>query len=133
MLSKAQAVRVRNVMNPLLWQNAVAMPALIVAAYLFREQPLLSTPMGLGAVALPLWTMWEYRFFARNDPKRLQSEEYLIESERLMIQSKSSSQAIDARTLPSGGNPELIPFEEVITLPSMPDSIDEAKPEQSND
>lgn len=123
-LSKAQAVKVRNVMNPLLWQNAVAMPLLLVSAYVFREQPILSVPLGLGAMCLPIWTMWEFRYFARTDPRRLQSEEYLIEQQRLMIQSKSSSVALDAASLPMSGNPELAPPAPIVGLPSVLDDMD---------
>jgi len=94
-------------MNPLLWLNAVAMPLLLFAAYLFRDVLALSFPMGLAAVALPIWTMWEYRYFARTDPKRLHSEEYLLAQQRLMIESKSSTQAIDASLLPMSENPEV--------------------------
>lgn len=106
-LSKAQAVKVRNVMNPLLWLNAVAMPLLLSAAYMFRDQTVLSLPMIVVAAALPVWTMWEYRYFARKDPKRLQSEDYLLEHQKLVIQSKHYKYPIDASALPSGENPEL--------------------------
>ncbi|BCH07378.1 hypothetical protein MesoLj131c_16360 [Mesorhizobium sp. 131-3-5] len=106
-LSKAQAVRVRNVMNPLLWLNAMVLPVFVPAAYAFREQPLLALPLIFVAVAVPVYTLWEFRYFARKDPKRLHSEEYLIEQQRLTILSKQSRYPIDASALPSSGNPEL--------------------------
>lgn len=121
-LSKAQAVKVRNVMNPLLWLNAVAMPLLLSAAYMFQDQIFLSSLMGASAAGLPIWTMWEYRYFARTDPRRLHSEEYLLEQERLMIQSKSWTQGVDATYLPSGGNPELIQNSSAASLPSALDT-----------
>ena len=118
-LSKAQSVKVRNVMNPLLWLDAVAMPLLLTASYLFKDVWVLSVPMGLVAVALPIWTMLEYRYFARTDPKRLHSEEYLLAQQRLMIESKSSTQAIDASLLPVGENPEVSFDEPASRLPHI--------------
>lgn len=104
-------------MNPLLWQNAVAMPVLLAGAYLFREYAYLSSVMGTVAAGLPIWTMVEYRFFARTDPKRLHSEEYLLEQQRLMIQSKSSKNEVDALTLPAGSNPELPLAPNTVSIP----------------
>lgn len=68
-LSKAQAVKVRNVMNLLLWLNAVTVPLLLLAASVFKDQTFIAAPLAFAAVCLPMWTIWEYRYFARNDPK----------------------------------------------------------------
>jgi hypothetical protein len=95
-------------MNPLLWLNAVAVPSLLAGAFLFKDQLLLAAPMAFGIVIVPGWTLWEYSRFARKDPQRLHSEEYLIEQQRLMVQSKSSREPMDAALLPTGSNPELL-------------------------
>lgn len=71
MLSKASAVKVRNVMNPLLWLNAVAIPTLLSGAFAFKDQPLLAGPLVLGALVVPGWTLNQFTYFAKNDPKRL--------------------------------------------------------------
>lgn len=106
-LSKAQAVAVQNVMNPLLWLNAVSIPLLLIAAYVFRDDLLTSRVLAFGALIVPLWTLREYGYWRRDDPARLQSERYLIEQQQLMIQSKSTPVPIPASNLPSGENPEI--------------------------
>ena len=127
-LSKAKAVSVQNVMNPLLWLNAVAIPLLIGAAYLFNDDALLSRVFAVAASVVPLWTLYEYSCWRKNDPARLHSERYLIEHQQLMIQSKSTSVAIPASTLPSSDNPEtLVDYtseltgHSTLTLPSAED------------
>lgn len=107
-------------MNPLLWLNAVSVPSLLVGALAFKDQPWLAAPMVLGSLGIPGWTLWEYRYFARKDPQRLHSEEYLIEQQRLMLQSKSSPQPIDATAIPAGANPELSDLRDQLTVsPSL--------------
>lgn len=107
-LSKAQAVKVRNVMNPLLWLNAAVVPPLLIAAVAMRENQFVSIVLFLVAIIIPLFTLKEYSFFARTDPGRLQSEDFILEQQRLMIQSKSSSVAIDPSILPMSSNPEML-------------------------
>ena len=51
--------------------------------------------------------MREYSHFARKDPARLHSEEYLIEQQRLMIETKSERNPVNINDLPLGENPEL--------------------------
>ncbi|AZV39456.1 hypothetical protein CXP35_12475 [Komagataeibacter xylinus] len=95
------------------------MPLLLFGAYLFRDILVLSAPMGLASVVLPMWTMLEYRHFARTDPKRLHSEEYLLAQQRLMIQSKSSTQLMDASLLPMSENPEMNFEEQISDIPHI--------------
>ncbi len=76
-------------MNPLLWLNAVTVPSFLIAAFAFRDNGWLAGPVIVGALSIPGYTLWEYRYFARSDPQRLHSEEYLLAHQRLMIQSKS--------------------------------------------
>lgn len=105
-LSKAQAVAVQNVMNPLLWLNAVAIPMLLGAAYFFSADELLSRVFGISASVIPLWTLREYGCWRRDDPGRLHSERYLIRHQQLTIQSKNQPVPIVASSLPAGENPE---------------------------
>jgi hypothetical protein len=108
-------------MNPLLWLNAVTLPLILLGAWLFRGQIWLSLPLILGVLGVPAYTLWEYRYFARGDPQRLQSEGYLIAHQRLMLQSKSSTDPIDAAAIPAGANPELTGFsgEESVSQSSL--------------
>lgn len=106
-LSKATAVKVRNVMNPLLWLNAVAVPSCIGSAIILQNQLVLAIPLVLTGIAIPLWTLLEFDYFAKREPQRLQSEEFLIEQHRLLLQSKGSADVIDASVVVAGANPEL--------------------------
>jgi hypothetical protein len=70
--------------------------SVIAAAYLG------STPMGwvvLGLGSLPvLMTVWGFRYFAINDPDRLQTEDYRIKHE--IVAKMDRVESIDPRHLP---------------------------------
>lgn len=132
-LSKAQAVVVQNVMNPLLWLNAVSIPLLLVAAYMFRGDVLMSRLFGVAAVAIPLWTLREYSCWRRDDPNRLQSERYLIQHQQLMLQSKSTRVPIDASTLPAGDNPEVAQIGAEVRPAQLPSATGQAENGEDSD
>lgn len=119
--SKAHAVAVQNVMNPLLWLNAIGVPLFLAAAYLMQGDLWVTRMLVAVAAAVPLWTLREYSHWRKHDPNRLHSEKYLIEQQQLMIQSKGWTAPIDASALPPGENPEMslpVPENEIPALPS---------------
>ena len=105
--SRADAVRVRNVINPLLWLSAVTLPCGIGGAWLFREQAAFAAPILATGLLAPLSGIVAYFYFMARDPDRLQSEEYLIEQQRLMLSHKGSTAKEDADLLSPTRNPEL--------------------------
>jgi len=106
-VSRASSVKVRNVMNPLLWLNAVVVPPCILATLLLNDSLLLAMPFVACAFIVPVWTLCSFSYFSVKDPQRLQSEEFIIEQQRLLLRSKGSSEIIDASAVPVGSNPEL--------------------------
>ena len=52
-ISRAAVVRVQNALNPLLWVSAIAAPICWIAAYMFRDDPILKYGFaGLGALPI---------------------------------------------------------------------------------
>ncbi|MFN3878053.1 MAG: hypothetical protein ACK4MH_06725 [Brevundimonas sp.] len=118
LVSKATAVAVRNVMNPLLWLNATVVPAGFTVVVLLQETLILAIPIMMTTLAVPIFTLKHYGYFAKHAPQRLQSEEFIIQQQRLMIQQKGSEIEIDITTLELGSNPE---------IPALPDWSDNQK------
>jgi hypothetical protein len=132
-MSKASAVKVRNVMNPLLWLNAVVDPLLLFGAWLFRDHEWLAALLISGFLGIPAYTLWEFRYFARRDPQRLQSEEYLLAQQRLLIRSKSVHDTVDAAVIPVGANPELGGFSGEAPIATLSDAPAVMLPSQEMD
>lgn len=116
LVSKAEAVAVRNVLNPLLWLNVTVVPIGLAVVVMLQEKPWLAVPIMLTALGVPIWTLKHYGHFARTAPQRLQSEEFVLQQQRMMIQQKGSAIEIDITTLELGSNPE------IAALPDLSDS-----------
>ena len=107
-ISRATAVRVRNVLNPLLWLSAVALPSSLIGAYMLRDYPWFSGPLlGVGLLC-PVSALAGFAYFAVRDPQRLHSEEFLIQQQRLMLEARGA-QPIPADSVALDANPELAP------------------------
>ena len=105
-ISRATAVRVRNVLNPLLWLSAVTLPSSLVGAYVLRDYPWFSGPL-LGVDLLcPLSSVVGFAYFALRDPQRLHSEEFLIQQQRLMLEARGAS-PVSADSVAMDAKPEL--------------------------
>ncbi len=83
--SRAEAVRVRNAFNPILWGCAVASPTCFLSAFLFASDPILRYALvALGS--LPVLTLTTaHLYFMLRDPGRLQSEEFVPRQQQLTI------------------------------------------------
>ena len=112
-ISRASSVRVRNVINPLLWLTAVTLGAGLPAVIVLRDDMTLALPILAVTLLSPLATIAAYVYFMARDPQRLHSEEYLIAQQRLLLMQKGSSVAEDIDAVSLDTNPE---------LPSLPEA-----------
>jgi hypothetical protein len=106
--SVASDLRVRSVLNPVLWLCAIVTLPCAVMAYLFRDLPVLSDLLMVLA-ALPVFVaVAGYVYFAIRDPKRLQSEEYQLREQTLdLIKSKGADVALLPSSLEAIANPAI--------------------------
>ena len=110
-------MRVRNVINPLLWLSAVTLPCGIAGAWLFREQAVFAAPILATGLASPLGAIAAYFYFMVRDPSRLHSEDFLIEHQRLMLEQKGVAERFHADAMVISGNPET----EIALTTTIPD------------
>lgn len=83
--SRAGIVRVRSALNPMLWTMAVALPLFLLAAYFFRDDFLAKwVLLALAAISFLVTITSLFR-----DPDRLQSEEFVLKQQELVIASRS--------------------------------------------
>lgn len=103
-------VRRGTAMGPLVPSLVAVIPILLFAAWLFRETAVL---MGIPVITVVLviaglWILFDYHrhyaSFAKNDPDRLQSEEYRYEMTRV--------QMLAAKGLPTPLPEDSLPLEE---------------------
>lgn len=82
---RAEAVRVRNAFNPILWGCAVATPTCFLFSAILRDDLILR--YGFAVVgALPVLTLvGAYLYFMLRDPDRLQSEEFITRQQELLL------------------------------------------------
>lgn len=83
--SRAGTVKVRNVLNPLLWTIALVFPTSVVAVYLLRDDAILKLVFAALGGAPVLVTLITYIILLFLDPDRLQSEEYQLRHHALQI------------------------------------------------
>ena len=84
-VSRAGVVRVRNAMNPLLWLSSIAPAICWIAAYVFRDDPVLRYALAsLGAVPI-LASVVAYFLYLAFDRDRLQSEEFILRQHALKM------------------------------------------------
>ena len=100
-------VRRGTAMGPLVPSLVAVVPILLFAAWLFRDTAVL---MGIPIITVVLaiaglWILFDYHrhyaSFAKNDPDRLQSEEYRYEMTRVqMLAAKELPEPLPADSLP---------------------------------
>lgn len=112
-ISRAGVVRVRNAMNPLLWLSPVSATICWIAAYMFRDDPILRYGLaGLGGlpIAASLVAYFLYFFIDRD---RLQSEEFILKERALQLRYRQ------------GTDSEIVdPTRETIQMEKLPSSFD---------
>jgi uncharacterized membrane protein len=89
-LSRVETIRVRTVINPLLWLVGLTTPSAFILAAVIGD--LLTRWLLIGFAALPVVaTVIVYIVFMLRDPDRLQSEEYRIRQRALQILSRKGA------------------------------------------
>ena len=96
-----------SAMGPLV-PSLLLIPVFLFAAWLFRSTfvisgcPIISTGLVIGVLGIVFSYHRHYASFAKNDPDRLQSEEYRYETARMqMIAAKELRDPIPAEELPN--------------------------------
>lgn len=83
--SRAGTVKVRNVLNPLLWMMALVFPTSALAVHLLRDHAIFAAVFAALAAAPVLVSLLAYLILIFRDPDRLQSEEYQLRHHALQI------------------------------------------------
>ena len=106
----AEKLTVRSALNPFLWLSAIFVPILLVASFCFnRAEGLryLAPIFAYAAIAVLLVTILVGVGFAIFSPGRLQSEEYQLKHQALMMfqQMGAPPQLIDPSSVVAIANP----------------------------
>jgi hypothetical protein len=84
-IDRAGVIRVKNAMNPLLWLSPISATICWIAAYGFRDDPVLKYGFaGLGARPIVASLLAYFLYFIL-DRDRLQTEEFVIRQRELSI------------------------------------------------
>ena len=83
-LWRLDVVRVRSVVNPLLWLVGLTMPFSVLAAVFVDGRLLKLTFLGFAGISIGS-TLVAYFIFMFRDPDRLQSEEYQLRQRELRM------------------------------------------------
>lgn len=95
--SRAEVIRVRNVLNPVLWGCAVATPVCGGLAYLLGSDPVLRYGFATLSAVLILSLPVGYIYFILRDPDRLQSEEFANRKQELLLLARKARSPVPAR------------------------------------
>ena len=87
--SRAGIVRVRNVLNPLLWLCGLITPISWAAVYFLRDDPVAKYCLLTFGTLPILATLIGYFIWMFRDPDRLQSEEFVLRQQELTIYRRS--------------------------------------------
>ena len=97
-IDRAGVIRVRNAMNPLLWLSPISATIFLVAAYVFRDDPVLKYAFAcLGGLPV-LASILAYFLYFFLDRDRLQSEEFVLKERALQLRYRkgASTEVVDA-------------------------------------
>ena len=99
-----ERLTVRSALNPLLWLCGIVTPLLLAAAYFFSQSDILRVfcaPLVYVALGLVVLTALAGCYLVLFRPEKLQSEEYQLRQQALLLiqQSSATRQAIDAANL----------------------------------
>ncbi len=97
-IDRAGVIRVKNAMNPLLWLSPISATICWIAAYVFRDDPILKYGFaGLGSLPI-IASLVAYFLYFFLDRDRLQSEEFILKVRQLQLRyrRKASAEIVDA-------------------------------------
>jgi hypothetical protein len=100
----AERLTVKSALNPLLWLSVIVTPLLLTAAYYFSQSDILRVfcaPLVYVALGLVVLTTLAGCYLVLFRPEKLQSEEYQLRQQALLLiqQSSVTRQTIDAASL----------------------------------
>ena len=96
--SRAGIVRIRNVLNPILWLCAVTTPSCFLFAYILGSDAILRYALaGLGSLPVGVG-LFSYIYFMLRAPNRLQSEEFVLRQQELTIIERKQAPPISLNT-----------------------------------
>ncbi len=103
-----RGLRVRSALNPLLWLTGLVTPLCILGAIYSSGDPELRWALLAFAAVPVIFVCVAFVVFAVKDPKRLQSEDYQLRHESLLLlQSKSGPIPVSPASLTAIANPSL--------------------------
>lgn len=92
-IDRAGVIRVKNAMNPLLWLSPISATIFLVAAYMFRDDPVLKYAFAcLGGLPI-LASILAYFLYFFLDRDRLQSEEFILKERALQLRYRQGTNA----------------------------------------
>jgi hypothetical protein len=92
-IDRAGVIRVRNAMNSLLWLSPISATICWIAAYMFRDDPILKYgPAGLGGLPIVAALVAYFLYFFL-DRDRLQSEEFVLRERALQLKYRKGADA----------------------------------------
>jgi hypothetical protein len=92
-IDRAGVIRVKNAMNPLLWLSPVSATICWIAAYMFRDDPVLKYAFAcLGGLPI-LASILAYFLYFFLDRDRLQSEEFILKERALHLRYRQGANA----------------------------------------
>jgi len=104
--SAVHRLRVRSALNPMLWLVGITLLICPVAAYVFREYPVLMYLFAVAAVLPVVVACLAFIGFAIWKPEMLRSEDYHLRHDALqIIQQKAGVLELDPTSLPAIANP----------------------------
>ncbi len=99
--SRAEVVRVRNALNPILWVCAVASPLCLGFSYLSATDPILHYGLAVVGILPIIAAVATHVYFVFADTDRLQSEEFVLRQQELTIIERKSGPSISLDAEPS--------------------------------
>jgi hypothetical protein len=92
-IDRAGVIRVKNAMNPLLWLSPISATICWIAAYVFRDDPVLKYAFAcLGGLPI-LASILAYFLYFFLDRDRLQSEEFILKERALHLRYRRGANA----------------------------------------
>lgn len=97
-----KGLKVKSVLNPILWLCGIATPLCFGTAYFFGENIIIQISLIIVGFLPILTGCFSFLYFSFKDPDKLQSEDYQLKHETLqIIQTKSGSVKLDSISLES--------------------------------
>jgi hypothetical protein len=118
--SGVKALIVRSALNPILWLCAIVSPPFLVAAYWFRESPVICLFLIITAAVPVFCACIGFAGFGIFQPDRLQSEEFQVMQQYFALLQQKGPVALEAAALKAIENPLTLAISTTATTPHEP-------------